>query len=386
VAPLLPALSLLAFAWIGPALADDAQALAQAVRSYYDEGPEAASALLDDIVAQSPQRDDAAWWLARCQIELGQAEAALVSLAGRDGENIPGWHFPALEAHAAAVAGQQERAWQQAHLALELAPASLRGDSLLAETRGIAASLAARRGDDGLALSNLLALEDPQALPLGLRAALPELDRLLALPLASGATLEGPLLLEARGSWWTLPAGGGLARMVDLPPAEVVECEGPDLCDAAGSALLDPPGVRFTPAVALQGVLYGAAHEPLVSDPRSPGLFSWQRGGAPLRLCTSPPGAQDQHPVAGPQGRVFFLRQHLGITRLMRLEPGGSPEALAPDVTAIASVAVVGEQVLLVAVDQGVSSLRALPVDAAADQPSATLLAVPLELWALRSP
>lgn len=382
----LSTLALLAVLWPCQAQADDAQALAQAVRAYYDEGPVAASALLDDIVEQAPQRDDAAWWLARCQLDLGQAGSALEALAGRDGENIPGWRFPALEAQAAAIVGEQGRAWQQAHLALELAPSSLRGDSLLAETRGIAAVLAVRRGDDAQALRYLLALEEPLALSLDLMAALPELDRLLALPLAAGASLDAPLLLEARGSWWSLPAGGGLARVVEPPPEVLSECPGPDLCDGEGVPVLASPGIRFTPHTSDDGVLYGAAREPLVAEPHSPGIFSWPGLGSPRRLCTTPDGAQDQHPVSGPGGLVFFLRHDAGTTRLMRLEAGGAPVAIAPDVSAIASIAVVGQQVLLVVVDQGVSSLRALPVDAPPDRPSAALLAVPLELWALRSP
>jgi hypothetical protein len=386
VAPFLPALLLLALFGSGSALADDAQALAQAVRSFYDDGPDDAAALLEAIVQRAPQRDDAAWWLARCRLELGDPQAALLALEGRDGENIPGWRFPALEAHAAAIAGLPERAAVQAGLALELAPEGLHGDSLWAETVGVAAALAARRGDDQVALGYLLDLEQPLVLPVALRAALPELEAVLALPLAVGATLDGPVLFEARGSWWSLPAGGGLARSADAPIAAWRECAGPDLCDEQGARALRQAGVRFTPSTRDEGVLYGAAHEPLAPEPRAAGLFAWRPGGAPQRLTTAPEGALDLHPIAGPDGTTFFLRQQGGTTRLARLEPDGAVTLLAPDASAITCVAVVQDQVLLVAVEQGVSTLRALPADASTERASLTLLAVPLDLWTLRSP
>lgn len=380
--PILLALLLLA----APALAGDAQELAQAVRCYYDEGAEPASRQLLGLLERLPDRDDAAWWLARCQLDLGQPESALASLEGRDGENLPSWRFPALEAQAALLAGQTERAAELVEDALAASPSEAMREGLFVELRWIAAGLAVRRGDHAVAVLHLLALGRAPEPSIAIRAALPELGTSLLAPLAPGASLPGPLLLEAVGRWWSLPAGGGLALAVAAPSAGVQECPGPDLCTPSGAPLLPQPGIRHTPSLVGHRVLYSAGREPLDAAPEAPGLFSWSPGHAPLRLSRAPEGAQDLHPVAGPDDLVFFLRVTGGQTSLMRLQPGEEPQVLAPDLTAVASVAVVGDRVVVAAVQDGGCSLRTLPVDAAPEQASVALLAVPLEVWSLRSP
>ena len=369
-----------------PARAGDAQEIAQAVRTYYDEGAEPASKQLLAIVERSPERDDAAWWLARCQLDLGQADAALASLGGRDGENIPSWRFPALEAHASLLMGDVERAGSLAPAAVAAAPDSATGDVLLEQARWIAAGLAARSGDHPAALAQLVRLQGVEHAPVAIRAALPELDRMLAAPLASDAELPAPILMEAAGRWWALPAGGGLAMATTPPEVVVRECVGPDLCTAQGEPLLASPGIRSTPSPSGPWVLYAAGLEPLDATPGTPGLFRWRPGLHPERITAAPAGAQDLHPVAGPDDTLFFLRVSTEGTRLMRWRPDGSTQALAPDLGAIASLTVAGDRVIVVAVNDGVSALRSIAVDAGPDRPSTGLLDVPIEPWSVRLP
>jgi len=369
-----------------PARAGDAQELAQAVRTYYDEGAEPASKKLLAIVDRLPERDDAAWWLARCQLDLGRADAALTSLGGRDGENIPGWRFPALEAHASLLMGEVERAGSLAPAAIAAAPDGASGDVLLEQARWIAAGLAARSGDHPAALTQLVRLRGVEPAPVAIRAALPELDIMLAAPLAAGAELPAPILMQAAGRWWALPAGGGLAMATTPPAAAVLECVGPDLCTALGEPLLSSPGIRSTPSSSGPWVLYAAGREPLDATPDTPGLFRWRAGLDPERITAAPAGAQDLHPVAGPGDTLFFLRVSPEGTRLMRWRPDGSTQALAPDLGAIASLTVAGDRVIVVAVSDGASALRSVAVDAGFDQPSTGVLDAPIEPWSVRLP
>ncbi len=379
---LLLALSLLA----APAQAGDAQDLAQAVRGYYDDGAEVASKQLLAITERLPGRDDAAWWLARCYLDLGQPEPALLLLEGRAGENIPSWRFPALEAQAALFLGQEERAASRAREAILAAPTGAVRDSLLDQARWVAAGLAVRSGDHSGALASLLELRGAPEPPLELRAALPELGACLALPLAEGVELPAPLLLASLGGWWRLPAHGGLALAVPSPQDPLLECAGPDLCTATGAPLLPQPGIRHSPSVQGERVLYAAGREPMDPEPDAPGLFRWRPGQTPVRITRAPAGAQDLLPVSGADGAVFFLRVDASGTRLMRAQLDEEPVALAPELTAIAAAVVVGDQVLVAAVHEGVSALWSLPVTASSDQPARAVLALPLEVWALRSP
>jgi hypothetical protein len=379
-------LTLLLALLIAPvAAAGDAGALAEAVKLYYDQGAKTASERLNALLVDEPGWDDVAWWLARCHLDSGDPEAAAALLDGREGEHIPGWRFLALEAQAAALRHEDQRARLRASRALEQSDGAR--DSLWRQTHAVAVALAARAGDDGEALALLAVSElEPDALPLRLRAAVPEIEGLMALPLKAGSALDEPFGFGALGGWWTLPAGGGLARRTPAPEPGVQECPGPDLC-VDGVPLLEPAGVRFTPTLHEGGVLYGAAREPRDPEPMVAGLFRVETGSAvPTRLSRAPAGSLDLSPVPAADGHLFFLRQSGGATRLMRLAPGAEPEALAPELQAIAALYCAGEQLIIAAVLDGEGSLRVLPIDAEPERPSEALLERPLEAWGLGSP
>jgi len=368
------------------ATAAEAQALAGAVRAYYDDGAESACEQLSRLHADAPDRDDIAWWFARCSLDLGRHAQAVTLLDARDGENIPAWRFPALAVQAALAVGEPARADEAAAAALAAAPEQASSDALLIQVRWARVGLAARAGDDDAALAQLSTLADAPAPELLLQAALPELDRVKAAPLAGGCTLSASLLAEADGRWWRLPAGGGLARVVDAPVDAVIECAGPDLCDADGQPLLPEPGVRWTPSTVGDELLYGAGREPFDPHPDEPGLFAYRAGARPIRLLDTPELAQDQLPAMSADGALFFVRTGPEGGRLMRLLPDEDALTLAPDLRALSSLVVVGDTVVVAAVHEGVSQLRCLPVDAAPEQGTAALLDAPFEAWRVRSP
>jgi hypothetical protein len=382
----LPSLLLPSLLAVGGAFAASGQELAEAVRCYYDEGAEVASERLRTLLERSPGQDDVAWWLARCELELGDAASASEHLRGRGGQNVQGWRFPALGAQASLMLGDASTATERAYQALQGMDEGEQ-DSLARQTRALAAALAVRRGDEDTALQLLLAEPaEIEALPSELAALLPELGVVMALPLHGDATLPEPLLLQARGGWWSLPAGGGLARLSAAPSQSVAECDGPDLCLADGSPLMDAPGVRFTPVVAGRAVLYGAGWEPADEHPELAGLFGFSpRRGRVDRLTTAPEGCQDHSPAPGDEA-LHFLRRCGTTTRLMRLEPGEEPVALAPDLSAISALVRGGDRLLLVAVVEARSQLRVLPAQALPSQESEPLLVAALEVWGLGLP
>ncbi len=363
--------------------------LAGAVRTYYDQGAEQALPTLEALAATRPDRDDAAWWIARCQLELGEPEVAMAALDGRDGENIPAWRFHALAAQAALGLGDAPRALLEARMAMEDAPPGEGEAKLRVSSRFVLAGLSHRYGDNDVALAQLLALpEDASALDLPpmVQLALPELDGLLAAPLAPEVPLAEPLRFQARGSWWTLPAGGGLATPAHPPDPIVRECPGPDLCDRDGRAVLEPPGLRFTPTLSSGSLWYAAGGPSSAVGPSGGGIFHWSGEPAepPSRVLTTPAGAVDTSPAPGPVDSLFFLRRQGGTTRLMRLLPGEQPVPLAPDLQAISAVIVVDELVVVAAFVDGVSSLRWLRYDAEAQLPSRPLLDRNVEAWTPR--
>jgi hypothetical protein len=366
-----------------------ASALAAAIRSYYDEGPREALARLDGLPAGSSQRGDVAWWRARCLLDLDRPPEALQVLGGERGGNIPAWRFDALRAQAAARSGAPEVALAAGAAAMGAAGGEPETDALMEHTRLLVAALAARAGLDDQALLALAGLPSPPPaidLPPALLLVIPEADALLAAPLAPGARLPGPLAFEAAGSWWRLDAGGGLARRIAAPTGTVRECPGPDLCTSDGAPVLPAAGVRYAPSVRDGLLVYGAGHEPLAGDDGAAGIFAWEGGLAPpRRLTRAPEGAFDFDPAGGPEGVLLFLRRTGGHTRLLRLELGGEAAALAPDLTAVGGLAVVGDVAVMAAVLEGRGALRWLPLDAAADAPSQPLLAAAVEMWTPRA-
>jgi hypothetical protein len=383
---LLPPLTLGLALAASAALASDAQQLARAVRSFYDDGAAVALEQLAPLAEASPERDDLAWWAARCELELGRAAEADRRLQGRDGENIPAWRFAALEAWAALELGADGRARERVAATLASASTEEAQERLLVQTRWIAAGLAVRSEQRARAVELLVGLREAEPPPLGVRAALPELDAVLAAPLLPERELSAPLLLQAQGRWWSLPAGGGLATASSAPEPAVSTCDGPDLCTPDGAPVLPTPGVRFSARLSEGWVYYAAGREPMDPRPEEAGLFRWASTGGSERLCATAPGQQDLLPTPGPGGSLFFLRSGADGVRLMRRERDGELVTLAPDLLAIHDLEVIGEQVLLAALVEGEPRLRGLSVQAGPEESSVELLAVPLEVWALGSP
>ncbi len=366
------------------------RALAAAVRAYYDGGPAAAQPRFEALLEDQPQRGDLAWWSARCLVDLGQPAAAALLLDGAVGQNVPAWRFPALAAEAHALAGHSEPALQQALAALAAAPDRARQQGSLSSLLWMTVALAARHGDDATASSLLQrGLQGPPILVLSpeLYLALPEVDAVLAAPLAEGVRLAAPLYFQARGSWWLLPETGGLARRREPPAASVAECSGPDLCRPGGAPLFPTPGARFTPHAAGGSLWYGAAAEPLAVEGAAAGIFLWsgEPGEPPVRWTEPAAGEVDSWPQPGASGELFYLRRGEGGSRVMRMATGEPPVELAPDLAAIASLAVVGELLVLSAVLDSRTALRWLPLDADPSTPSRPLLAVDLGAWDARA-
>jgi len=364
--------------------------LAGGIRVYFDQGPAAALVVLEALQGRTGSVD-ALWWTARCRLDLHQAHEALQllePLAGTEASslgNIPPWRFHSLLSEARLQLGEH----QEAHLSIEQALAALPTGEGLA-LRGAEAdraiwmgvALAARAGEDARALELLADAPQPPfaVLPLELYLALPEVEQLLAAPLASGVRLPAALQFRARGRLWRVPAEGGLAREVPMKTARIEECPGPDLCDERGQALLRVPGVRFTPQRFQGEIWYGAAVEPAARDAGA-GIFAWsgRKEEAPERRSQPPPGALDSSPAPIEAERFVFLRRQDGRTSLM-LSEAGLVREIDTGCSALSAVAASGDIVVLAATGQGRSSLYwlSLSEDGAGSQP---LFSEELEAW-----
>lgn len=361
--------------------------LARAIDLYYTRGPAAALSVLEGL--PQPVSDDAAWWVARCWLDLGVPEQALAAvgdhgIGGPPDQRHPQWIYPALRAEGLVLRGDRAGARREAGLVPRGGNPSLQADPRWRRAGWVAALLALEAGDEGDAARWLRVLGDREPwadVSPALRDRLAPLADVLA-PVVDPAFASTGVLWFARGGRdWSWQVGSPLARAGTRPAPSIRVGPGSDLWRSEG-LLFDVPAIRFDPSVDGGDLLWGAEREPLCPCGPEAGLFVRTLPAGPVRrLVSTPPGALDLLPVRDGGGATWFVRRQGGRGSLMRGTSEGVTRC-SPELAQVAGVTVLGGVVVISALLEARPALLWRRTDAPPEEASRPLFGPAWEAWA----